>query len=675
MRTASLAGPAPHVATDGPGPIRVALLGNPNTGKTTLFNRLCGLRHKVSNFPGTTQEARIGRIQGDPPIELIDLPGAYSLELSAPEAVICRQTVEGARPVPGAAPRRLDAIMIVLDAANLERNLVFAAEAMERALPTALVLTMTDEAARRGASVDVDALSARLGRPIMTLGSRREAQPDRVRQHIKDAIASGPAAPVTDRSFEARRNWAAAVARDVTPPPGPEASRRRSQRLDALLTNPIGGLAVFLAVMGALFYAVFKLAQYPMGLIDSLFAAVATWVEATLPAGALSDLLTNGIIAGVGATLVFLPQICLLFFLISLLEETGYLARAAMMTDRWLRPFGLTGQSFVPLLSAHACALPAISACRGIGDPRSRLATILTAPFMSCTARIPVYILLTVLLFPGRPLLQTLAFSACYLIGILAGVFSAAIARRTILRGASRPMVIELPSYRRPSLRSALIVAMDRGLVFLRKAGTVILAVSIVLWWLGSYPRSGPSPAGEALRAQARVVDSSLAAAELNERAEEFDARYAASRTFLARIGSAIQPIFEPLGYDRQLTVGVLASFAAREVFVTTMAVQIAGREDIEGEGLVETMRSARRDDGRPVFTTAASWSLLVYYILAMQCLPTLIVTAREAGSWKWAALQGGWMLLLAWIAGTATYQAISALAPPAPVPVVESSP
>ncbi|MCA9311567.1 MAG: ferrous iron transporter B, partial [Phycisphaerales bacterium] len=295
---------------------------------------------------------------------------------------------------------------------------------------------------------------------------------------------------------------------------------------------------------------------------------------------------------------------------------------------------------------------------------RERLATILVAPFMSCTARIPVYVLLTILLFPGSPTKQTLAFAGCYLLGIGAGLFSAMVARRTLLRGAARPMAIELPPYRLPSLRTAVLTTWDRGLVFLRKAGTVIFAISVVLWWMSTYPVAEPPAEAVALAERAAALEAQAPeeATALHAEAEHITAAARARGSALGRMGAVMEPVFRPLGYDRQLTVGVLASFAAREVFVATMAVQVLGVEadDVEDQGMLDELAVAQRSDGSgPIFTTATSWSLLVYYVLAMQCLPTLAVTAREAGHWKWAALQFAWMSGMAWVAATIVYQAL----------------
>jgi ferrous iron transport protein B len=416
--------------------------------------------------------------------------------------------------------------------------------------------------------------------------------------------------------------------------------------------------------MFALFTAIFRIATVPMDWIESGFAALTTLAKGALPAGLLTDFLTDGVLSGMGATLVFLPQICLLFFLISLLEDTGYLARAAFLVDRFLRPFGLSGYAFVPLLSSHACALPGIMATRQIPDPRERLAAILVTPFMSCSARIPVYVLLTSLLFPGAPARQALAFIACYALGAVAGLLTSLLVRRTILRGKTRAMALELPTYKRPSLRTAWLTMLDRALMFLKKAGTNILAICVVLWWLSTFPHAGTAPLATQLREQAAQVSSASALdtpQALEARADAVQAAYATSQSYLGRLGRAVQPVFAPLGYDWQLSVGVLASFAAREVFASTMGVITTAGEDFEDAGTIDRIAHATRSDGvTKVFTPATSWSLLVYFVLAMQCLPTLAVTAKESGHAKWALLQLAWMCGVAYVAALVVFQIAS---------------
>jgi ferrous iron transport protein B len=389
-----------------------------------------------------------------------------------------------------------------------------------------------------------------------------------------------------------------------------------------------------------------------MDLIERIFAELGALASAWLPAGPVRDLVTDGIIGGIAGTVVFLPQICFLFFLISLLEDTGYLARAAFVMDRFLHRFGLPGHAFVPLLTSHACALPGIIATRLIPDPKDRLRTILVAPFMSCSARLPVFVLLTTLLFADRPALAAVAFAGCFVLGAGAAFLSALLFSRTVVKGRAQPMILELPKYQVPSLRNALFTARDQGLSFLKTAGTVIMAICIVMWWLSAYPKADPAPEAEALRVQAAAAPGPAGDRLLAE-AEALDARAQQQASFAGRIGRAIQPVFQPLGYDWQLTAGLLTSFVAREVFVSTMSV-LAGAGDA---GVLAPIRTMRRDDGTPVFTRATSASALVFFVLAMQCLPTLAITRRETGRLRYAGLQLAYMSGVAYVSAFATYQ------------------
>jgi ferrous iron transport protein B len=680
-------------------PHRIALLGNPNTGKTTLFNRLSGLRHKTSNFPGTTLEARVGRVrvvgssvvaapcgpecgcsrrhgQPEEPAargtgdeasdcpELIDLPGVYSLELDQLEAEICRAVLQGRAAPRGQPVAEPSAICVVADATNLPRSLMLVGEALRRRLPTVVAVNMVDLARRRGIRIDAASLSRHIGCEVVCLSARTgEGLAELAAALAAPRIANHTPPP----DAHGLKAWADALY-DMAAAGEPDLDADSfTDRLDRVFTHPVVGLVVFAAVMTGLFYTLFSIARFPMDWIGAGFDALGEGVKALLPPGALRELLADGVINGVGTTVTFLPQICLLFFLIAVLEDTGYLARGAFVVDRLLRPFGLPGHAFVPLLSSHACALPGIMSTRAIPDPRERLATILVAPFMSCSARLPVYVLVTLVLFPRSPGFAALAFVGCYALGIVAGIFSALIARRTLLRGKSRPMALELPTYKRPSVRTALLSTWDRAAVFLKKAGTNILAICVILWWLGAYPKS--EPPGEAVRlreqAAAEKVQSSNRQstnedldriAGLEKEADRLEARHQKANSFAGRLGRAIQPVLAPLGYDRQLALGILTSFAAREVFVSTMSVVLTGEEDKSQKG-IEQIAAATRDDGSPVFTRAVCWSLLVYYVLAMQCLPTLAVTAREAGGVKWAVLQLVWMSGLAYVAAMVVFQ------------------
>ena len=646
---------------------RVALIGNPNTGKTTLFNRLCGARAKTSNFPGTTTASRVGRaaLPGDWLTEIIDLPGLYELSLEVPETRIARDVLSGA-----GLYRQPDAVLVVIDACNLTRNLVLVGELLAYGLPLVVALNMIDLAQGRGLTIDARKLSERLGCPVVPMIARRGDGVNEVRSALAQALshrqmpAVAPGVPGEGASIETLTNWADDVmAYSAGHPSSPHERDAFTERLDRVFTHPVLGLLVFLLVMGGLFYTLFALATIPMDLIEATFARLGDFAAQLLPDGPVRALVSQGIIGGVAGTVVFLPQICLLFFLISLLEDTGYLARAAFVMDRVLRRFGLPGHAFVPLLTSSACALPGIMSTRLIPDRRDRLATILVAPLMSCSARLPVYVLLTSLLFADRPLYAAAVFSACYLLGALAALGTATLIGHTWLRGDARPMVLELPTYKWPSLRNAVFTARDQGIAFLQTAGTVIMAICIVMWWLSAYPKVPPPEQAVALRARAADVPTSdVQRAAWIEEAAALEVRAAQRASFAGRLGRLAQPIFAPLGFDSQLTVGILTSFLAREVFVSTMSVLVGGSGEADVDlGVIERIRSATRDDGTPLFTAATSASALVFFVLAMQCLPTLTVTRRETGSGRYALLQFTYMSVLAYIASLVVYQALRA--------------
>jgi len=650
---------------------RIALLGNPNTGKTTLFNRLCGLRAKTANFPGSTVERHTGALRGSRAThELVDLPGIYSLSLELPESRICAECIEGR--IGDCVP---DAAILVVDATNLARNLQFVQAALRRHLPMVVAVNLIDVAVRRGLTIDAAALAEQLGCPVVPVSARSGEGLDELVRTVErvadeewsDAMHERRTArlPVATADSAEVAEWASqtAVAAVASEHHGTHRHSAGQERADVALTHPILGIGAFVLVMTMLFAAIFWIASYPMDGVDWLISAVASGTSSVLPAGPFHDLVVNGVIGGVGIALTFLPQICLLFFLISLLEDSGYLARAAIAVDRVMSRFGLPGQAFVPLLSSHACALPGILAARLIPDHRDRIAAIFVAPFMSCSARLPVYTLVVSILFVDRPIAAALAFVGCYMLGAGAGLFTSLIVRRAILRGPSRPMVIELPEYRWPSLRSALVTTWERGWLFLRNAGTVILAISVIMWWLSAYPHAAESADTAPIRAEAAVASTAgdeTLAEELTAKADQVQSRYQQSQSFAGRLGSTLEPLFRPLGFDRQLTVGVLTSFLAREVFTSTMSVLAeAPSPDDDEAGAITAIRGMTRDDGSPLFTTATCWSVLVFFVLAMQCLPTMVLVKREIGSWKWMALQFVWMSGLAWVAACGVYHLV----------------
>ncbi len=648
-------------------PLAFALIGNPNTGKTTLFNALCGLRAKTSNYPGTTTSVRTGRTHSarHHSINVVDLPGLYDLRTQSPEAAIAGKFLTSHGTNPAAAA---DAVIVVVDATNLTRNLMLVGEVLAQRRPTVIALNMMDLAARRGLTIDVSALARRLHTEVVPLVARTGEGFERLREAIDSAPARGfsppPDLPASDASLEALSAWAEQIVADsVTARAGINAVDHTTEQLDDYLTHPVFGLVAFIAIMCGLFWTLFTLAAVPMDLIEALFGQLASGIERVLPEGAVRDLLTQGVVGGLSGTVVFLPQICLLFFFISLLEDTGYLARAAFVMDGMLSRFGLPGQAFVPLLTSHACALPGIMSTRLIPNRRDRLATILVAPFMSCSARLPVYVLLTSLLFADQPLLAGAAFAGCYLLGAVAGLLTASLFSRTTLKGRPRPMILELPPYRTPSIGNALVSAKDQGIAFLTTAGTVIMAICIVMWWLSAYPKIGPVPEAEALRVEAALPATPPDRVELlTSQADVLQSKAEQAGSFAGRFGRFAQPAFAPLGFDWQLTVGVVTSFLAREVFVSTMSILEGGSGESDVDtGVVARIRAMTRTDGTPLFTPSTAAAALVFFVLAMQCLPTLAVTRRETGTLKYAAIQLGYMSGVAYIAALIVHQGLRA--------------
>ncbi|MBI5684638.1 MAG: ferrous iron transporter B [Verrucomicrobia bacterium] len=646
--------------------LRFALAGNPNCGKTTLFNALTGLRAHTANYPGTTIECRLGRCSnGASDIELLDLPGIYDFSASSEEEQVALNALQG-RSAEFGAP---DGVIVVADATNLNRSLFLISQIVEMKLPVVVVLNMVDLAETGGTRVDACKLAAELGCPVVPVVARNGRGLPELRaalREMKTPATRNVCGGCDGCRFRARYSWSDAVTKRCVEH-APQPAGRWTERMDHALTHPVWGVAAFFAVMLGLFFLIFSLASVPMDLIDGLFTELGGWVERVMPDGDLRDLLVKGVIGGGGGVLVFLPQICILFFCISLLEDTGYLARAAFVMDRLMSRVGLPGKAFVPMLSAHACAIPAIMATRVIEDKRDRLVTILVLPLFSCSARIPVYSMLAALLFADSAWRASLVFTGAYATGMLAAVGVAFLLKRTLLKGDSRPLVLELPSYKAPSVRTASLVMLDRARVFLRRAGTIILFISVALWALATYPKSEPPPEAVALQQQAeqhRARGATKEADATQAQVERITAHSALANSAAGRLGRFIEPALRPLGFDWQIGIGIISSFAAREVIVSTLAVVYGVGEDVaeeSPESLYDSLRRARRADGTPVFTTATCVSLLLFYVLAMQCLATQAITRRETNSWKWPALQLGYMTLLAYGAALAAFQLLHA--------------
>ena len=475
-----------------------------------MFNALTGLRAKTANFPGTTVERRVGRTKiGSHQIVLVDLPGLYGLESSSPDEKLASDALRGrldGHPAPNAA-------LVVVDATNLERNLFLASQVLELDCPVIVALNMMDMARRDGIRIDVAKLRAELGCPVIPITARTGKGIPELENEIRKTCRRPGRRGRASSQARLRPDAAAVPTRRVTNgrkkfPAGSwtrTVARRseRTEKIDEIVTHPVVGVIVFQLVMLVIFALIFWAAQIPMHLIDHLFVTIGAGVRAMMPVGDLQSMMVNGVIAGVGGILVFLPQICILFFALSLLEDTGYLSRAAFVMDRVMRRFGLPGKAFVPMLSAHACAIPAIMSTRVIENPRDRLVTILITPLMACSARIPVYAMVTALLFPNSPWKAAAVFTAAYATGVLAALGAALVFRHTILPGESKALMIELPPYRLPGLRTALLHTFDRAKIFVKQAGTIILAISLILWALSYYPKSSPPAAAVAMNAQA----------------------------------------------------------------------------------------------------------------------------------------------------------------------------
>ena len=649
----------------------LALVGNPNAGKTTLFNALTGLRAKTANFAGTTVERKVGRLHlGSQQIVVVDLPGLYSLDSTSPDEKLASDVLHG-RLAEHPAP---DAALVVVDATNLERNLFLVSQLLELDCPVIVALNMMDMAKRDGIRIDLEKLRAELGCVVMPISARSGAGIAELKRELSRLVGGAMPEAVahskpecgscTGCTFQARYEWTEQISTKVMD----AAAARRSawtEKIDEVVTHPVAGVVVFQIVMVVIFALIFWAAKIPMDLIDHLFANVGAGVTAVLPEGDLQSLIVKGVIAGVGGILVFLPQICILFFALSLLEDTGYLSRAAFVMDKVMRRFGLPGKAFVPMLSAQACAIPAIMSTRVIENPRDRLVTILITPLMTCSARIPVYAMVTALIFPHSPIKAALIFTSAYAIGIMAALGCSLLFKHTILPGGSKPLMIELPPYRVPGLRTALLHTFDRAKIFVKQAGTVILVISLVMWALSHYPKSAPPASALAMQTQAVQLEKSgeqVKADEMRNDANRLAAQYSLQHSFAGKIGHVIEPVIAPLGYDWQIGIGIFSSFAAREVIVSTLAIVYGVGEDAADDNrtsLYDTLRRAKRTDGSPVFTTATCLSLLVFYILAAQCLSTQVVVRRETNSWKWPLFQIAYMSVLAYVAALLVYQTL----------------
>ena len=624
-------------------PTRIAILGAPNSGKTTLFNALTGHRAKAGNYPGVTVDRREGDLRArftELSVRLIDLPGVYSLEPQSEDEAVAVRVLRGefGEPPP-------DGVVVVLDATTIERALPLVAEAAELGLPLCIALTMIDELKARHGEIDLEVLGAELGVPVLGVVGNRGLGIDDLGTLVaesghwtrSEALREAAQADTPEQRFEWTYGVLGRCRRKV-----PRADHW-SRRLDRFLLHPVLGPAVFLTFVALFFQAIFTWATPAMDLLSGMMDGLADWLLTVVPDSLLTRLLADGVIRGVGAVIVFLPQIVLLFTVILFLEGCGYMARAAFVVDRVMGWVGLEGRCFLALLSSYACAVPGIMATRTIPSERDRLTTILVAPFATCSARLPVYTLLIAAFIPADPVFgpftwQGLTLGGLYLLGTAAALVSAAVLQRGLRRGASLPFYLELPPFRLPRPSDILLGVWDRAKMFLRRAGTIILCVSIVLWFLLNLPRRAADPELSAAANQQAILEGS----------------YAAS------VGRFIEPVFAPMDFDWRINVGLVASQAAREVMVATLA-QIYAHEDEEGEGLGGVLAGVGDGSGEPLLSRPSALALLVYFAFAMQCMSTLAVIRRETGKWRWPAFTFVYMTGLGWLGAWVTFLAATA--------------
>ncbi len=676
-----------------------AIVGNPNCGKTTLFNALTGLRQKVGNYPGVTVERKEGECwsQHGKLLKIIDLPGAYSMNARSPDEAVLRDVLLGRR----ADTPRPDRVICVVDASNLERNLYLVSQILELGLPVILVLNMIDIAEARGQRIDAAGLAERLGIPVVPMQAStkkgllelkaemsRAEQPPAVGfqaaipldlraalEQTRAVLGVGGVVSATDSLLEplyllsdhdpthygirdihlgqlracrekmnadfpawedrlvATRYEAISGLLDGLVHSPDDETATLTDKLDSWLLHKVWGWVFLAGFLSFLFYCIFTVAEIPKGWIDAAFTFAAEKVNASMAEGDLRSLIVDGAIAGVQGIAVFLPQMLILFFFIGLVEDTGYMARIAFIMDRLMGRVGLNGKSFLPLLSSYACAVPGVMATRSIDNPKDRLITILVAPLSSCSARLPVYLLMISTLVPSASVpafTKVLFIIGLYLLGTGGAFFFAWLFSRGLMKGAPVPLILELPSYKAPALRGILMHMWERTRVFVRRAGTVILGISILLWAASSFPRKEGDTHSDRL-----------------------------AHSYAGRLGHAIEPAIAPLGYDWKIGIGLIASFAAREVFVTTMGViySVESSDDDDIQPLRDRLREEKRPDGTPVYTPLVCISLMVFYVFAMQCISTIAVVRRETNSWRWPLFQLGYMTGTAWLLSFLVYQ------------------
>jgi len=606
------------------GPCVVALVGNPNAGKSALFNALTGARQKIANYPGVTVERKAGRmvLPAGEPAELVDLPGAYGLDATSPDEEVTRAVVMGEM----AGQARPDVLVIVLDAANLAQHLVFAQEMIELGRPVVVALNMVDLAERDGLVLDPAALQSALGVPVIpTVAVRKRGLADLAEAiaEARDRVNAHAPAPPPHLTLPERRMLAREMAQGAVLS---ESSQHRiHSRIDRVLLHPWAGPVILFALLFVVFQAVFSWAKPLQDGLDAAFSDIGGLVRAALPPSLARDFLTDGVIAGGGAVVVFLPQILILFFFILSMEATGYMARAAFLMDRLMAGVGLSGRSFIPLLSSFACAVPGIMSTRSITDPKDRLTTILVAPLMTCSARLPVYAVIIAAFIPARQVLpgiglQGLVLFGLYVVGVVGAMAVALVLRRSVTKGAASGFIMELPKYQLPTARDLALGLFQRAWVFLRRAGTMILTVTVVLWLLLNFPRAEPGQ---------DQVDASIA----------------------GHIANGLAVVIAPIGFNRDIALALIPAMAAREVAVSALATTYAVSEtdpDAQGRALGVSLKSQ--------WSLATALAFLAWFVFAPQCMSTIAVTRRETNGWKWPIFMLSYMFGLAYLFSGLTY-------------------
>lgn len=610
----------------------VALVGNPNAGKSALFNALTGARQKVGNYPGVTVERHSGRIAlpDGRPVELVDLPGAYSLEPASPDEQVTRDVLFGRQ----TGERLPDAILTVVDASNLDNHLRFTLQLIALGLPVVVALNMIDLAERDGLKLDPAALERELGVPVVPTVAVRRRGLDTLKERLGELVRESGGRrpdPTVRHDLVTLQRRARQIAQAVTV--SETASRRWTHRIDSLVLHPVLGPLLLLALMFVMFQAVFAWSQTPIGWIEGLMGWVGTEVGSALPPGVLRSLIVDGIIAGVGAVVVFLPQILILFAFILVLEASGYMVRAAFLMDRLMASVGLSGRAFIPLLSSFACAVPGIMATRTIADEKDRLTTILIAPLMTCSARLPVYTIIIGAVIPDRAVLpgvglQGLVLFGLYITGIAGAFVAALVLRHTVTRGATSGFMMEMPKYQLPRLRDLGLGLFQRANIFLTRAGTTILVTTVVLWALLSFPKP---PEGSAVS----PVNYSVA----------------------GRIANGLQVVVAPIGFNRDMALAVIPAMAAREVAVAAIGTVYAIDDPDGDQG-----RASIRENLRTHWRLPSALAFLMWFVFAPQCISTIAVTRRETNGWKWPAFMIGYLFATAYVAAGVTYWTAVAL-------------